>query len=216
MSRLEVLALVWLLSAATQLAGWRWQQRRRNAGIVDVLWSACLAASALVCAALGQGAAAPRVLLALGGGLWGLRLAGHLWRRVRAESEDGRYQALRARWGNGGARWLAFFQFQALLVAVFSIPFVIVANNPSTRAAWLVLGAFVWCGSVAGESSADRQLARFRADPTHRGLMLLFLRFLSGIPFTEAQALRTRGEDYRDYQRRTSMLIPWPPGDGAR
>jgi steroid 5-alpha reductase family enzyme len=45
--------------------------------------------------------------------------------------------------------------------------------------------------------------------------MFLFLRYLSGIPFTEAQAIRTRGEDYRDYQRRTSMLIPMPPRHGA-
>jgi protein-S-isoprenylcysteine O-methyltransferase Ste14 len=31
------------------------------------------------------------------------------------------------------------------------------------------------------------------------------------VPYTEAQALRTRGNDYRDYQRATSMLIPWLP-----
>jgi steroid 5-alpha reductase family enzyme len=42
-------------------------------------------------------------------------------------------------------------------------------------------------------------------------VMYVFLRYISGIPFTEAQALRTRGEDYRDYQRRTSMLFPWFP-----
>lgn len=42
-------------------------------------------------------------------------------------------------------------------------------------------------------------------------LMLLFLYRLTGIPFTEAQALRSRGEDYRAYQRRTSALVPWPP-----
>jgi steroid 5-alpha reductase family enzyme len=42
-------------------------------------------------------------------------------------------------------------------------------------------------------------------------LMYGFLRYLSGIPFTEAQALRTRGDSYRAYQARTSMLFPWPP-----
>jgi steroid 5-alpha reductase family enzyme len=41
--------------------------------------------------------------------------------------------------------------------------------------------------------------------------MFVFLRWVSGIPFTEAQALRSRGEDYRDYQRRTPMLFPWFP-----
>jgi steroid 5-alpha reductase family enzyme len=41
--------------------------------------------------------------------------------------------------------------------------------------------------------------------------MFVFLRWVSGIPFTEAQALRTRGADYRDYQARTSSFFPWPP-----
>ena len=109
--------------------------------------------------------------------------------------------------------------------------------------------------AVCGETVADRQLTRFRANPAHRGLtcraglwrysrhpnyffewlhwfaypalaagsprwllawlgplvMFVFLRFLSGVPWAEAQALRTRGEDYRDYQHRTPMFFPWFP-----
>ncbi|GAB6195107.1 DUF1295 domain-containing protein [Lysobacter xanthus] len=42
-------------------------------------------------------------------------------------------------------------------------------------------------------------------------VMYVFLRWISGIPFTEAQALRTRGDDYADYQRTTPMLIPRLP-----
>ncbi len=42
-------------------------------------------------------------------------------------------------------------------------------------------------------------------------LMLLSLVYVSGIPFVEAQALRSRGDDYRAYQRTTSALIPWFP-----
>lgn len=42
-------------------------------------------------------------------------------------------------------------------------------------------------------------------------VMLLFLRFLTGIPYTEKQALKSRGEDYRHYQRTTSAFIPWRP-----
>ena len=34
---------------------------------------------------------------------------------------------------------------------------------------------------------------------------------VSGIPFAEAQALATRGDDYREYQRATSVFIPWFP-----
>ena len=42
-------------------------------------------------------------------------------------------------------------------------------------------------------------------------MMLLFLWFVTGIPYTEKQALKSRGADYRDYQRTTSPFIPWRP-----
>jgi steroid 5-alpha reductase family enzyme len=42
--------------------------------------------------------------------------------------------------------------------------------------------------------------------------VMLFLLFrITGIPATEAQALRSRGDAYRDYQRTTSVFVPWPP-----
>ena len=34
---------------------------------------------------------------------------------------------------------------------------------------------------------------------------------VTGIPATEAQALRTRGDDYREYQRTTCAFVPWFP-----
>lgn len=42
-------------------------------------------------------------------------------------------------------------------------------------------------------------------------LMLLFLFKITGIPPTERQALASRGNAYREYQRTTSVFIPWPP-----
>lgn len=42
-------------------------------------------------------------------------------------------------------------------------------------------------------------------------VMLFFLFRVTGIPATEAQALRSRGDEYRDYQRTTSAFVPWPP-----
>jgi steroid 5-alpha reductase family enzyme len=42
-------------------------------------------------------------------------------------------------------------------------------------------------------------------------LILYFLLALTGIPATEAQALRSRGDEYREYQRTTSAFIPWFP-----
>ena len=40
-------------------------------------------------------------------------------------------------------------------------------------------------------------------------MMLYFLLKVTGIPPTEAQALASRGEDYRQYQRNTSAFVPW-------
>lgn len=42
-------------------------------------------------------------------------------------------------------------------------------------------------------------------------VMFTFLYFFTGIPFSEQQALRTRGEDYRQYQQTTPMFFPWLP-----
>lgn len=42
-------------------------------------------------------------------------------------------------------------------------------------------------------------------------LLLLLLFTITGIPPTEEQALRSRGEDYRRYQQETSIFVPWFP-----
>ncbi len=41
--------------------------------------------------------------------------------------------------------------------------------------------------------------------------MMACLLWITGIPWVEEQALRTRGDDYRQYQRVTSRFIPWFP-----
>jgi len=255
MSWAATLLAIWAAMAAVMTAGWLWQHKRDNAGIVDVLWSAGVGAGALACAAFGAGDARVRVAVAVCGGLWGLRLAWHLWRRVRSEDEDGRYRHLREHWHGHQGKFFLFFQFQALLVPLFCLPFAAAAANASVRLPWLAAGVAVWALALAGEALADRQLARFRADPGNRGrtcdrglwrysrhpnyffewlhwfayaafavgsplawlawtgpaTMYVFVRYLSGVPFTEAQALRTRGEDYSRYQQRTPMLFPWFP-----
>ena len=43
-------------------------------------------------------------------------------------------------------------------------------------------------------------------------VFLLYLLFkVTGIPETEAQALRSRGDDYRRYQDEVSVFVPLPP-----
>ncbi len=45
-------------------------------------------------------------------------------------------------------------------------------------------------------------------------VMLFFLFKVTGIPPTEAQALASRGEEYRRYQQTTNVFIPWFPKKG--
>ena len=249
------LGALWLLAAFMMTLGWLWQRPRANAGIVDVLWASGVGGSAVLFALLGDGAPATRVLLAVLGGLWGARLARYLWTRVRGEPEDGRYRHLRKHWQGNQLYFFLFFQFQALLIVLFALPFLAVARNPAGLTPWLPAAVAIWLLSVLGESIADRQLARFRHDPANRGrtcraglwrysrhpnyffewlhwfayvalaqgspiawlawsgplVMYVFLRWISGIPYTESHALRSRGDDYRDYQRSTPMLFPWFP-----
>lgn len=41
--------------------------------------------------------------------------------------------------------------------------------------------------------------------------ILYLLLFVTGIPATEEQAVRTKGDAYRDYQRRVPAFVPWFP-----
>lgn len=256
MTALQQFLMVWALAAFVQGIAWSRQQRTRNAGTVDVVWSLGLAGAAVLVAMTGTGAALPRTLLAVLGGAWGLRLGLHLWHRIRGEREDGRYAQLRLHWGDAPFKWFAMFQLQALLIALFALPFLAVAaNGVGAWNGFFLAGVLVWLLSVGGEAVADRQLARFRNNPANAGktcreglwrysrhpnyffewlhwftyvllaagsplwwlawagpvVMYVFLRWVSGIPWTEQQSLRTRGEDYARYQRTTPMLFPWFP-----
>ena len=42
-------------------------------------------------------------------------------------------------------------------------------------------------------------------------LMTVSLLWITGVPWAEAQALASRGDSYRKYQKRTNMFFPWVP-----
>jgi len=252
----------WAIVAAMMALLWAVQRTTGDAGIVDVGWAAGLGILAVLYAALAGGAAPHRVLVAVVAGLWSARLATYVFvDRVRGKPEDGRYRTLRAKWGaNAQRNFFVFFEVQALLDVILSVPFLVIATNRSSAlSGWEGTAVVLWLIAVGGEWLADRQLARWRADPANRGrtcraglwrysrhpnyffewlhwwvyvimavgvgwwwfatlvgpaVMSFFLFRVTGIPATEAQALASRGDDYRDYQRTTSMFVPWFPKKG--
>jgi steroid 5-alpha reductase family enzyme len=150
---------------------WLVQLRTRNAGLVDAVWSWSLGLLAVLYAAAGTAPAPLRGLLAVLGGLWGLRLGTHLFLRNHGRPEDGRYRRLRQQWGAGADRKLFwFFQLQVVFSMLLSLGFAAVAWSPVAPAAgWLLCGAAVWLVAVAGEGLADWQLERFKQDPAAAG-----------------------------------------------
>ena len=243
-----MMAVVWALARVLN-----------NAGIVDIFWTYGFIPVAALCAVLGNGSLGRSVLLVFMVTVWAARLGTYLLIRVAKHhpQEDGRYATLRAQFPNHTwAMFFGFFQAQAVLIALLSVPFVMVFINPAGGIGFFELaGAALWLLAIAGEALADWQLNRFRSDPANRGktcrtglwkysrhpnyfcewlvwvayfvfalgspggwigvyapaLMYLFLTRITGIKATEEQAVRSRGEDYRQYQRTTSAFFPWIP-----
>jgi steroid 5-alpha reductase family enzyme len=144
--------------------------RLQNYGFLDAIWSLSVALLAPLYAVLGEGDLARRVAFAVVGALWSLRLGGYILVRVwrHHPQEDRRYRTLRERWPGPG-RFLLFFELQALIAVLFSLPFLLAAQNPHPGiqgVEWLGLALAV--AATAGEGIADLQAQRFKAQPANR------------------------------------------------
>jgi steroid 5-alpha reductase family enzyme len=160
------------LASASMAVLWYVQVRIGDASHVDVAWAALIACAAILDALLADGDVGHRVLAAVLASVWGFRLAGYLYvNRIRGKDEDGRYRSLRAKWGaNAHRNFFWFFQFQAVFVVFFSLPFALVCLDPDpTISALAWAGVGVWAVGNAGTIVADRQLAQWRADPANAG-----------------------------------------------
>jgi steroid 5-alpha reductase family enzyme len=66
--------------------------------------------------------------------------------------------------------FLVFFELQAVLVAVFSLPFLCVAFNPTPSLTGIeIAGLILALLALAGEALADWQMQAFKRDPASKG-----------------------------------------------
>lgn len=163
-----------LIATGTALIGfalvWLVCLRINNYGFLDAAWSLSIAVLAPLYAALGDGDPGRRLAFTLVGAAWSLRLGLYVLIRVARlhPREDARYRTLREKWP-GPWRFLVFFELQALIAVVFSLPFLLASRNPQPG-----LGFFEWLGlmlavcAIAGESLSDWQAQRFKSNPAHR------------------------------------------------
>jgi steroid 5-alpha reductase family enzyme len=156
---LVMFAVVWFIS-----------YRINNYGYLDVIWSLSVAVLAPVYAFFGTGAAPRRVVFTAIGVVWSLRLGLYILVRVSRmhPREDARYRTLRERWHTPG-RFLLFFELQALIAVLFSLPFLLASLNARPD-----FGLLEWCGltlalcATAGEALADWQAQRFKRNPANK------------------------------------------------
>lgn len=236
------------------LAYWR-QTITKNATSIDAIWALGIGIQTIVLGYKSDGDELRRIVICSLVGLWAVRLAGHLYfTRVVTGIEDGRYTRFRREFSPLG--FYGLYIAQAVLIFLLPLTFLGAFQNLNSFPTTLdIVSLSLWGVSILGEWIADRQLAKFKSNPSNRGktcrnglwkysrhpnyffewliwcayiplsfgsslffisflgpLLLLFLLLkVSGVPPTEAQALLSRGGDYRDYQKTTSVFIPWFP-----
>ncbi|HET7807816.1 MAG TPA: DUF1295 domain-containing protein [Gaiellaceae bacterium] len=164
--RWQLWLLGWAASALLLAALYLWQRRTRDATAVDAGWGASLVLCAVLYAALAPGSLVQRLAIALPVGLENLRIASLVRNRL-GKGEDGRYRELRRRWRERGREQLTFaifYQAQAFLAAILSVPALLASFNRSgTLAPVQWIGLVLWIVAATLEWTADRQLAAFRA-----------------------------------------------------
>jgi len=75
------------------------------------------------------------------------------------------------------------------------------SRHPNYFFEWLT-----WCGVAIVAAPTAGWFAALQP-----AVMFGLVRFVSGVPFAERQALKSRGDDYRRYQRETNAFFPWLP-----
>ena len=153
-------AIVWAISVKVN-----------NYGFLDVAWSYGVAVLAPLFAIASPGEPVRKWIITVIGVAWSLRLGTYILIRVLRHhpKEDVRYQTLRAMW-KGPAMFLAFFELQAVVVALFALPFLYVSfDTGPTSHPLAIAGAVLAFVSLCGEAVSDLQMQRFKADHANAG-----------------------------------------------
>jgi steroid 5-alpha reductase family enzyme len=154
-------------------AAWWMQQRTGRSGSADSFWTFGVGGGAIIAALLplsGQ-VSARQFLVAALAAIWSFRLGGHIVGRNRATGDDPRYRRMIEEWGADARRGMFWFlQSQAAVGVVFVLVIAVASHNPAPRLRWEdFAGALIALAAVSGETFADSELLRFRADPKNRG-----------------------------------------------
>ena len=168
-----LVAIVVFLSLA--MAGvWLWAVRSGKSGLIDATWSFAVGAACFAAALwplFPTDLVTRRWLVAAMAAAWSARLGSYILGRNLAAEDDPRYADLKRQWGRDASRQLfLFLQAQAVAGWPLAGAALLAAHAPSpTLGIGDALGVLIFAIGLAGEATADRQMALFRRDPANRG-----------------------------------------------
>jgi steroid 5-alpha reductase family enzyme len=159
-----------LVMAVTALVA----RRLGKVSVVDIAWGLVFVTVAWVCFGFAPGARG--LLLAALVTLWGGRLSWHIRRRALGTGEDPRYDKILSA-APAGQRFAhavrKVFAVQALAAYIVSLPLQVAAAADPKPLGWVAaLGVLVFGLGVGFETVGDAQLARFKADPANKGMIM--------------------------------------------
>jgi steroid 5-alpha reductase family enzyme len=164
---IALIGLALIMSAA-----WSIQRATGKAGWIDAFWTFGVGAMGVVLALApaSDDVVWRRSIVAALTAAWSMRLGVHIVRRTLKSGDDPRYARLMADWGSAAyARLFAFLQAQAAVGAVLALAIALAAHTPGSWRLQDVVGIPLMAAAIACEAAADRELARFKADPSNRG-----------------------------------------------
>jgi steroid 5-alpha reductase family enzyme len=99
--------------------------------------------------------------------VWSLRLGTFLFRRIRKDGKDGRFDRIKTDW----VQFLVAWSLQALWVTITAGAAwaAMTSGVEEPFGPWAIIGLAVWVAGFAIEVVADRQKSAFRADPANKG-----------------------------------------------
>jgi steroid 5-alpha reductase family enzyme len=162
--------------AVLMLSVWLLSVVRKDASIVDIVWGLGFAVVAVVARIRGDGHSLRQTLLVICTVVWGLRLATYLGWRNHGKGEDYRYRAMRKKFG---ARFplvslVTVFALQGGLMWIVSLPTQVGQSRAGRDGldVWIIVGLCAWAVGLSFETIGDLQLAKFKADPANKGLVM--------------------------------------------
>lgn len=147
----------------------------KNASIVDIVWGLGFVIVSWVLVLSIDGDRGRQFVLAILVSIWGLRLAGYLFKRNHGKGEDWRYVAMRKQWGSKFpfVSLVTVFGLQGVIMWLVSLPVQIGNGDDSPGVGPVaVMGIMVWLVGIAFEAVGDAQLARFKANPDNTGKVM--------------------------------------------